>query len=57
MASLKDKVTKTEARAEAKLQLAGESNGKSLEQEIDRLGEAGSLEDKLAALRKEVGSS
>jgi phage shock protein A len=56
IASLKDKVTKTEARAEAKLQLAGESNGKSLEQEIDRLGETGSIEDKLAALRKEVGS-
>ena len=54
--SLKDKVTKAEARAEAKLQLAGESNGKSLEQEIDRLDEAGSIEDKLAALRKEVGS-
>jgi phage shock protein A len=54
LSSLKDKVTKAEARADAKLQLSGETSGRNVAEEIDRLGEAGSVEDKLAALRKEI---
>ncbi|MDO3615373.1 PspA/IM30 family protein [Ralstonia pseudosolanacearum] len=53
---LEDGVLKQEARAAAATRIADQDSGKSLQDRVDALGKATSIEDRMAALKKKVGT-
>ncbi|WP_199031394.1 PspA/IM30 family protein [Ralstonia sp. ASV6] len=53
---LEDGVLKQEARAAAATRIADQDSGKSLQDRVDALGKATSIDDRLAALKKSIAS-
>lgn len=53
---LEDGVRKQEARAAAATRIADQDSGKSLQDRVDALGKASSIDERMAALKQKVGA-